>query len=813
MKFNFKKIATVLGSALMIGSTMGLAAAASYPAPFVQSGAANVAVVVGSQAALSDAVAASNIGSDLSTKLAAQTATSGTSSGATASGGDSYKIEKTSTKFQLGKGVLDVISGTVTEDNLPTLLADGKYIDKNNDEYDYTQKVVLANATLSMFDDNDYKSDTPTVGVKMASGDYILNYTISFTDNVPWTTMASTNLKILGKSYYVLSTDANTNMTMTLLDSATSEFLAEGEEKTVSLGGKEYKIAINFVGSNQTKLSVNGVLTNTLSTGQTYKLADGSYVGIKDILYSSKDSGVSKVEFSIGSGKLKLVNNQDIEMNDNTISRLRAFFGGVSAAKVTAITLEWKADGDLFAAPTKDAEMPGFKALKLTYGGMTYPSEETIKIASESDSYLSLQSFPLKDSTETINLLYTTDNSNITGAGKDANNVLRIADMANLSAITFDADTDSYFVASWNDTSSAESYLMRVTNFKTVSGVDKATLQYKKDGSWTSLKEDASNQTTVSIGSTDLTFGDISYTDRTAKIQAGNTAVKFNRLFSKNGLTVKLPVINSTAQTAAGLTAPCTNYTAFVAGQIGPVILNNGTLTTNSTCYETTYALQFNEEDKNGNIGAGSKFNVTIGFNSASTKQIHVSDVVGESVTFAQQQSTKIWESYIYSALASKFLWDKSGDQYSLDIIYHNSESYGNVFLAAPGVTISGTSTTTSGSAKSLGSVTVYDNEAASMSGKNLIVVGGSCVNTVAAQLLGVSYPTCGAAFTSKTTAGDGQFLIQAFTQGTNNVALLVAGYNAADTKKAADYLVNNAVNTTAGASAIVTSTTVANTA
>ena len=48
MIFNFKKIASALASTAMIGSTVALAAAASFPAPFVSGGAAEVAVVYGS---------------------------------------------------------------------------------------------------------------------------------------------------------------------------------------------------------------------------------------------------------------------------------------------------------------------------------------------------------------------------------------------------------------------------------------------------------------------------------------------------------------------------------------------------------------------------------------------------------------------------------------------------------------------------------------------------------------------------------------------------------------------------------------------
>ena len=82
-----RKAMTVLGSAALIGATIGAAAAANYPEPFT-SGAT---IVVGTNANPTDNTAAINIQSDLSGKMVA---TSGTT---TVCGGDSYKIEKTST--------------------------------------------------------------------------------------------------------------------------------------------------------------------------------------------------------------------------------------------------------------------------------------------------------------------------------------------------------------------------------------------------------------------------------------------------------------------------------------------------------------------------------------------------------------------------------------------------------------------------------------------------------------------------------------------------------------------------------------------
>jgi len=68
----------------------------------------------------------------------------------------------------------------------------------------------------------------------------------------------------------------------------------------------------------------------------------------------------------------------------------------------------------------------------------------------------------------------------------------------------------------------------------------------------------------------------------------------------------------------------------------------------------------------------------------------------------------------------------------------------------------------------------------------NLIVVGGSCINSVAAKLLGSDVPICSENFTTATGVGAGQYLYQVFENpyATNKLAILIAGYNAADTTR-----------------------------
>ena len=99
----------------------------------------------------------------------------------------------------------------------------------------------------------------------------------------------------------------------------------------------------------------------------------------------------------------------------------------------------------------------------------------------------------------------------------------------------------------------------------------------------------------------------------------------------------------------------------------------------------------------------------------------------------------------------------------------------------------------------SKGVIAVSDSEVSSVSGKNLIVIGGSCVNSVAAELLSVSSPACGADFTSTTGVNSGQWLIETFSRSGGKVATLVAGYNAQDTTNAANVLTTKDIDTTVG--------------
>jgi len=752
MKINFKKITALAGSLLMTGATMGLAAAAAYPAPFVSNGSANTAVVYGAGAASTDLTASANVQVDLQSY---EDMTGDTS----VVGGDSVKFEKSSTKWHLGNGLLEIDSTDVVDDDMPSLLADGKFLDDDNDEFDFSQKVEMNNLTLQMFEDNDYKADEPTVGIKISNGANILNYTLDFTDEPLWSDLETTDLTLMGKTYYILDTSSNT--TLTLLDSADDTILAEGETATVS--GKE--VSINFISTSEVILTVDGVNTNSLSEGETQKLTDGTYVGVKDILFDSKDTGISKVEFSIGNGKLILQNNTDVELNEESISDLGVTItnsGTDATTKLSKVVLQWDADDDLFVTEDSDVTMPGFETLKLSFGGMVYPLTEEIMVEADGDNSYMLNDFPLERSTEDINLLYT-NGTHMKYIGKDSDEILRTG----TSSITFDGDTDSYFVASWSDGNDAESHLMKATNWKNQSGKQYVTFQYKKDGVWTDAKTDAELTDTFTLGNVELTVGEVYDDNKTATVTVSNSnTMNFNTLYSKEGLKLYLP------------------YNTTAAGR-GAVNLTNN-MSAAGGMWPTSFTLIAEEEDKDGNIASGKTVNLTLSHNTVSEASIETvtGSVSGTgSDSRIEIEDTDVYRSFTYSPLATEVLEDESGDQESVTLNYHGGESYGEVYLTSSEATVTGDG--------SSGVMYVKDTEVGSVATKNLIVVGGSCINSAAADLVGGAY--CGASWTEATGVGSGQFLIKGYADSTitSKMALLVAGYDAADTVNAATYLRN----------------------
>jgi len=799
-----KKIATVLGSALMIGSSVAMAAAAAYPAPFVQSGAANVAIVVGSNGAEpSDMIAATDISADLAKDLSAQ-AVGGVT---VVTGGETFQLEKSSDNLNLGDNLRSVLTeGKLDDKDMPVLLADGIYEDDNGEEYDYNQKLYLTDKSFTLIVDKDYKDKDPTLGLNYQDGQSVLSYNITYESDVNMTAMPTTDLTIAGKDYYVLTADYNT---IELLDTASSTTISEGEKVTVKVGGNDYEVEVS-VYDDGAVFTVNGEESDQLTTGDYDKLSDGSYLVAKSVRYSTKESGVSKVEFSIGAGKITLENGNEVKVNSDTIDGLYANISGTDATDDTlqGISFDWLADGDTFltgAEGYSQATMPLFGAVSLVNGGFDFPATTENTELVSSDDYITLETEILEGSLSLPILYRDDDTSNFTGLGEDSDTVLvtnvTVANSTQNYNLTLDEDTDSYFVVTYIKGEDGYTYAYELSSITEADGettLSLSGLTGEADVELIGISDyaDLDDITLTLVGNGSV--GDNNATIEVSTSVSGAT-VYSDRIVTAAGLMVKLP--NATLVNAANTT----EYTAAEAMAIAIAGVSNDAIDlvkyNDSTTHEYTtvgldssWIMNFSEEDKDGDIADGIAFTATI--SAADTDGVHVS---ATNVSEQETLDKDMYIGYVFSDLATKIEMDKSGDTNTFVVLYNGEEVAGDVSVT--------TGMVSSDSAE-LGTITVLDSEASKMSGKNLIVVGGNCVNSVAADLLGLSAgASCMADFSAKTGVANGGFLIESFNKD-GKVAMLVAGYSAQDTTKAKTYLVNNNVETMAGTKLVGTSAT-----
>lgn len=757
MKYNLKKVATVFASALMLGSTAGLALAANYPAPFVSNGAANVAVVVGSASGADDGAAALDIAEDLSSALAGSTG----SGAVVVEGGDSFRLEKSSTKFNLGDS-LNTVYSSLDSDELEEFLADGSYDDGSIDT-DFTQKITLGSEQLTLFADTDYNNKAPTVGFHFSSGAEVLNYTVDFDDAVNYTLMEETYMPLFGKDYYVTST-TSASKKIVLLDSSKETIVAEGE--TVNVDG--YEVSIDYIASDTdggVKFNVNGESTDKITEGESYKLNDGSYISLTDNMYASKDSGVSKAQFSIGSGKITLEDGKEVTIgSDNT--RVKGLYTHIteSGSKVDTITLQWKVDKEAFLTESSPLTMPQFDAITLSFGGLEYSGDpEAIELENGETLTLKMGNYDIPvmwyDGSNyaqgeedallkiaTINTKFVTNST----SGYPSNNTV-VANNTDVLALKEDQTFVVTYIPSNGDLGDVETLYYKVDSItadadgtsddpvvELVNEIDGKVLKLK---SWTSGNNDADvGDVTVMLAGlgTTTSANDTIFLNFTRG--GSSTGINYNKVVSDKGLVITLPEADG-----------------------------------------TNMIVDFREADDDDNINGGAIFQANV--SSRDDDTIYAKFIAGNTTAKkeVEDRSYVAYTNGTYGLSTMISTNEPSSGAYDYSIKYYGQEVPADVVVSG------GANVIESDDPTSLGIMTITDTEAAA-STKNLIVIGGSCVNSLAADLLGVSAGSCGSA----SGLVSGQAMIKSFARTGGKVAVLIAGYEKSDTAKAATFAINN---------------------
>lgn len=847
MNFNFKKIASAASSALMIGSTVALAAAANYPAPFVSGSSADVAIIVG-DSATADLAPAASLSADLSTRFVAGGGRTTTTT--TTIDGENFPLFTGSSQLYLNSTVNSVRS-TLTDAELPTILADSEI--SGNADAEITHTIALgSNSRLTFAKQPDSGEDDPIVGIALgtSSTNYIYNMTATFDNAIAFndTETEGESFMLFGQKFTV-GGDSDGNE-IVLLKSTNSFTLRTQTNPTtsVTIGGEEYTVELLSAEDTQATIKVTDSAGNSdeeeINEDDSKKLLD---VEVSVENSNEPDNSESYATISVGSSNDRLVLQDGAEVevgsNGDTIEDTLVDIS-TNTGSVTSITIQVWADNDFDAiTPGTPWVDPVFGSFKIDFTGLNIPSDfdgddrESIVVQNSGDDLMTVNFEPDYSTDSKTIEWYNNESSPGTPKLADSDrDFIQVREYAVLNDSTYAVvgnEEDGRFIQLTKFTNSSSGYDNDDIEFTDVFSGDKYGTTITAEGTGT-----------VSIGGN--TF-DVKYVDSTTDgaefvtlgypDSSGNGVVVFPTIQTSKGAllsfteptTINLTDIDMFGTNAASLYFPdgdgYTSYTVTL-NEVGnftidTTVLGNGTATMSKNVGSITYnftqtaahtvrinlmdgasaitrpaLLLFEEQEDDGD--AYNEVVVQVAGEGTSASELEVGTItVGQSLGSAltlesnddlQEQMSK-WGTIVQTDDA-----DASGtDQKKATISYPDDQVEAMVYVAEADASAVG------GSSGALGDI-VYDaSEVSSVSNKNLIVLGGSCINTVAASLLGSSTPLCGADFTAETQVGSGSFLISSYASPYNSdkIALLVAGYDAADTMNAANALKSQTVDTT----------------
>ncbi|PIN91129.1 hypothetical protein COU57_01845 [Candidatus Pacearchaeota archaeon CG10_big_fil_rev_8_21_14_0_10_32_14] len=578
---------------------------------------------------------------------------------------DNIKLEKSSDRWNLGEG--SPLTGSIGDDDLKNYLASGQL--ESGEEYE--QSIIVSSDYNKfnslkpvLFRDSDYEEavgyteKTPTLGFRVLSNSWILNYTLNFVTDVKG--INGKTIPLLGGKYDVINY-VPVDKKLTLIESSKKFSLYEGE--TITVEGHE--ISIGYIDSDEVKFIVDGFnipTTGSLMNGQFAKMSGGLYIGVIDIKkqdYTTTASGF--VSISVGKSILEMTSGSDIKINGETITGIKGFiYPSYSsyATGVDKIEIEWKNDDEEFLSTEKELIMPEFKNLKFFMKKFNMPSKEVTDIVQSTQNSMKLI-VPLRDGSVSFGLAYLNGSGAIGGLGKASDERLAIGvnnltyyEKKNVDGRPGYADWyHTSFVASYrmsdNSLEASQSYLLRAkVDYDSVDNRNEVTFEKLIPEGWKPACLEKIKGDVCDIGDVSFTITDIQYVSGGDEfvVLAGSKDVYFDRLYTKEGMEIVFP-----------------SESAVVG--------------------KSSFDLIINSEDKDDNLALGGTYKINIG--ASPDKEISVLKIVGGSLTEGLEVGDTASYRYIqYTPLATEVIHNTIRDQDTARIIYHGSESYAEVYLS-----------------------------------------------------------------------------------------------------------------------------------
>ena len=895
LKTAVKRMAAIGAGVAMTGATMMGAVAQSmndigaYPYPFVDQGNfdSDTALVVGANAAASDTLGAVDIARQIQFDSKVCVPSSSAAGGVTVSG-DAYEIGSPSDLLELRESIGSVRE-TLTEVELDGL--QGGLVTTNEGTTEFNQYLRFSRLNASGQDTiiapqaNFTSNDGPTDEVGdwlfipegSAANAAFFEYELEFEDGLE-SDIVSKKLDdledeeviALGTTYTFVDTSINTatdDITVELLGGAVYDILEEGEEKTYTVDGKEYKIEVLIIEDTTpatVTFNINGEVTDQLVDGETEILKDGTLIGISDIILNEAgEAGLGDiVELYLGATKLELrdTNYSDSERDDSTAL---GFHQGVeideetiedafvqikgnelnSGEKFEIISIKYRltADAlpgykDVHVAPGKGVreyldEPQGMLGLEwdLRYEGLDDVGVSVIKLDPQGDDEYTLEfenrqgavykipyvtneagTFKYGDDDDDLVFVEANFSEAHTGGG-DANGLAHNNQSFNIGIHDYFVLSETSKNTSGNPSIGTSTPGITGTNNEEHSGgLDDTSITHIVRYNSIDTSDQTLSFDDEATGSKEFTYETIavptsSVVGRADLIFSGNTYATYVANVTQNGgdnpLAIDMDADGSIDREAVRITVNGGGILKLGVpheSDGGNYTIGSHSVATWTNTGDTITALDFHggvtlnlttlSEDFDENKPASSSATGSVNEELSFTIQTRTNNEIGVNkssfsieIEEPDDDDDNSYGMTDYGVHVNLFDPSGSTESETITVQYPLAQRGARVFVVMGDTT---TTKTSSGEVCTVANIqlnNLLDSEVRDPTDHHLLLVGGPCANDVVADV----FMSC-----SEWSYSAGQGVIQMVDNG-NNVAMLVAGTNAADTRLAAKVLAN----------------------
>ena len=778
----FRRIFALTTGIVLLGSTMGSALAATtytnggspydlslYPAPFVKNGVFEGKIVVGENADVPDVIGAIEIAANLQA-----TSTTKTLSNAAYLTGDIKSVY--GGKVLLRKKAITTLTGSDLKG-----LANGK-ISNSRGITAFKQYIRFGSTGFNPITVNYIENDDNDLNYffVLDEGAPFVEWEIQFSDglesqrdgNGHLIDLEDNPMSLMGMPASIVDATIDsdgTDLQLKFMSGSIGDTLREGETKIYTINGEDYEVTLAFVsdpntGNIESKFVVNGEMTDAMQEGDIERVGD-TRIGVRDIMVNAREGVAS---FYIGANDVTFTDptpttedfDGTVEVNDESIEEgtFQAVGNYITANQTYRLAwLKYQLEADAAEGNTiyisdkehtlrEQLDEPEglFSDLNIHYHGLLPVTRKDVKITADGDDSYKMTFVNVEGKTFTMPLLSNKDGIWRFGDENDdlifaegtslADHNIGINDYILLSNSKTgnDADKSVTSVVRYVDYD-ATNYFVEFESYSdhNISKVPVSSngIGYLVFGTSTfkfNVSDVNASQPTLSM---DLD-ADGGFSDETKVVGYGGVIINLAQTIYRND-TLNVTLTDATITDVVGNGKNISGVVGFTAG--------SGFVQMNALVLAKKFNTPNTDETFNWTISQASSNEVDLSFAATGYDGPFNTDTSNINYGFllTSPEDDDDHEKAITDWGIMIDVYNPSNDPAELTLNLPQTIQYTQLFVTIGDVRHESPSVVTEKVNPLAVGIAITDSEASAIGSENMIVVGGPCINTVAAELLG----------------------------------------------------------------------------